>query len=173
MRDGAPGAVFWGGAGGVCRFAVVLAPDRAISEPTLAALGLVALFDALAVLAPPQVPIVVAGRDLVVDGGRAGSVQVGMGPVGGGPAMDAGAVPEWAVLGFAVTVVAALDNPGEALGETSLMEEGFEGVGAAEVVGQACRYLLAWIDAWRDEGAAGLERALMERVEAMPVGVGA
>ncbi len=150
-----PGTVLWLMADGRCRAAVVLAPDRPIAARTLTALGLLALYDALAVLAPPQMPIAVTEGDcLRVDGGRAAWVRM---------AMDAGPVPEWAVLGVEVALDAAVDNPGEAPDETCLAEEGFGAVSAAALLDGFCRHLLAWIEDWRDEGAASLDRAVAAR----------
>lgn len=149
-----PGTAFWNGDGGRCRVALALAPDRAISAGTLTEMGLLALYDALAVLAPSQVPIKVDGAALRVDGARAAWVQAELGP---------GSVPEWAILGIEVVLVAGGENPGETPDETSLSEEGFGAVTPGALLELFCRYLLAWIETWRDEGAAGLARAVTER----------
>ncbi len=150
-----PGTVLWREIGGRCEAAVVLAPDRDISERTLTAMGLLALYDALAVLAPPQVPIdVVDGRFLAVDGGQAAWVRAAAAP---------GSPPDWAVIGIAVVLTSAVQDPGEAPGETSLVEEGFGAVTAEMLLSGFCRHLLAWIEAWRDDGADGLARAVAER----------
>ncbi len=134
---------------------MVLAPDQDISEPTLTAMGLLALYDALAVLAPPQVPIDVAGGGcLVVDGGRAAWVR---------SAVGAGLPPDWAVIGIEVALTAAAANPGEAPDETCLGEEGFGEVAPEVLLAGFCRHLLTWIDAWREDGADALARVVADR----------
>ena len=60
---------------GRCRAAFVFAPDQPLSAGLLLNLGALALFDAVAVLAPPQVPVRLAPPDgLAVDGGRMQSI---------------------------------------------------------------------------------------------------
>jgi hypothetical protein len=150
-----PGTMLWALNQGGCRAAVVLAPDRDIAEPTLTAMGLLALYDALAVLAPPQLPIdVVCGDGLAVDGGRAAWVRSAAGP---------GSPPDWAVIGFEVALTAAAENPGEAPDETCLTEEGFGDVTPEALLAGFCRHLLTWIETWRDEGAHALSRAVEDR----------
>lgn len=157
---GDPGRIHWGERGGACAAAIVLAPDRPVSADALRDLVLLALYDAIASVAPPQVPIdVVLPGTLLVDGGQVGAVRVAMSP---GAALDA--MPDWTVAGFTVALRSELADPGEAPGETSLAEEGFEAVTAADVLGPFCRHLLVWIEAWREEGEPGLARALRHRV---------
>ena len=133
----------------------MLTPDRPLAADALRDLGLVALFDALASLAPPQVPLQVTGADeLSVDGARAASVRTEQAP---------GDWPDWAVIGIDVAVGALGDDPGLYPGETSLAEEGFGDVTAAEILALTCRHLLVWIDAWQEDGAALLARAVRDR----------
>ena len=143
--------MFWSGAGGRCRAAVVLAPDRAVEAGTLLDLGLLALFDALAVLAPPQMPLVIRRPgDVEVNGGTAATVDATQGS-------------GWAVLGFEVLLQTDEARPGDRPDRTCLAEEGFGDVGAGELLAHVCRHLLGWVDAWLDGGAGPLSRAVDQR----------
>ncbi len=151
-----PGTVFWSGAGGWCRAAFVLAPDRPVDADTVSHLGLLALFDGLAVLAPPQLPIQVWPPDgIAVDGGRVGAVRVASAP---------GAIPRWVVLGLEVAVDVPRAAPGDTPDDTCLAEEGLGDTSPADVLQHVCRHLLGWIDAWQDEGAAVLARTVAQRL---------
>ncbi len=163
---GDPGDVLWSDEDGSCAIAVILAPDASITETTLVELGLLGVFDALATLAPPQVPIAVApGGVLLIDGARAASVRGVLGPC---PAP--GSPPGWAVLTIDVVLSAPGENPGETPGETSLAEEGFGEVEGGAMVEQFCRHLLVWIDTWCDAGADELASAVEQRGVSQEVG---
>ncbi|HYZ61092.1 MAG TPA: biotin/lipoate--protein ligase family protein [Acetobacteraceae bacterium] len=154
-RGDEPGAVFWSGSAGRCRAAYLFAPDRPLGTGALLDLGLLALFDALAALAPPQVPLAIARpAGLLVDGGRVASVCAALGP---------GAVPDWAALGLEVALDLQRAAPGETPGETCLAEEGFGALTAPDLLAQTSRHLLLWLDTWHDEGEAALARAVGRR----------
>lgn len=137
----------------------MFAPDRPIEDPgVLLSLGSLALYDALAVLAPPHVPLRLLPPDgLAVDGARAATLRAAVAPA------DAGMTPDWAVLGLDVAIDMQAAAPGETPDETCLIEEGFGGVTPAEVLAHVCRQLLGWIDLWRDEGSAALDAAAAGR----------
>lgn len=155
-----PGSVFWDGCHGHCRAAFVFAPDRPLDGPTVMLdFGALALFDALAVLAPPQVPLHIIPPDgLALDGGRVASVRAAEASV------HTGGVPEWVVLGIDVAIDVRGCEPGETPDRTCLMEEGFGEITAEEVISHASRYLLHWLDAWTQDGAAALAQAVAQRV---------
>lgn len=156
MRGADPGTLHWSGIEGRCRGAIVLCPDRPLEAGVVVDLGLLALFDALAVLAPPQVPMHIQPPDGVsVDGGRVAGVRATLG---------AGRVPDWAVLGIDISVDSRRVAPGETPDETCLAEEGLGDVTSAEIVMHFCRHLMGWVDAWHEEGAPALARAVGERL---------
>ena len=151
--------------GGTLHVAVVLAPDRPMQDSgPIVALGALALFDALATLAPPQVPIQLLAPDgLAVDGGRVATVRAAMAP---GPSdMPA----EWAVLGWEIAVQAGDAEPGRTPDRTSLHEEGFGDVTADDILVNSLRHLLVWLDAWGQEGITALVPALRQRTARLPV----
>lgn len=157
---GDPGTVFWTDAAGAIDAAIVLTPDRPLPPDALHALAMLALHDAVATMAPPQVPLhVTPAGALIVDGAQAGQVRTEQAP---------GETPAWAVLGVAVAVAPLPGDPGHTPGRTSLAEEGFEAPTPAEILVQTCRHLLLWIDAWQDEGAPVLRRTLRGYAEAQP-----
>ena len=160
-----PGCVRWSLAGGTLRVAVVLAPDRPMQDSSpIVALGALALFDALATLAPPQVPIHLLPPDgLAVDGGRVATVRAAMAH---GPS---NVPPEWAVLAFEVEVQAGDAEPGRTPDRTSLHEEGFGDVTADDILVNSLRHLLAWLDAWGQDGITALAPALRQRMAPHPV----
>lgn len=147
-----PATVYWSGTAGRCRAAIVLAPDRAVEADVLHELGLLTLFDALAVLAPPQMPLAICRPNVIaVDGAQAATIRAVQGPL------------SWAVLGFDVALHAEHAAPRETPEETCLAEEGFGEIAAEELLSHLCRHLLGWVDAWRDGGAALLSREIAKR----------
>lgn len=160
-----PGCVRWSFAEGTLSIAVVLAPDRPMQDASaIVALGALALFDALATLAPPQVPIHLLPPDgLAVDGGRVATVRAAIAP---GPS---DMPPEWAVLGFTVEMQAGDAEPGRTPDRTSLYEEGFGDVTADDVLVNSLRHLLAWLDVWGQDGITALNPALRQRMASQPV----
>lgn len=155
----APGTVFCDGTQGRCRAAFLFAPDRPLAEADLLNLGALALFDAVAVLAPPQVPVHILLPDgLAVDGGRVAALRAAL------SAAQAGGVPDWAVLGIDVAVNLQASAPGETPDQTCLAEEGFGDIAPADVLTHMSRHLLGWIDAWQEQGGAALRREISLRL---------
>ncbi len=160
-----PGCVRWSFAKGTLRVAVVLAPDRPMPDcGAIVALGALALFDALATLAPPQVPIhLLPPAGLAVDGGQVATVRAVMAPA------TSDAAPDWAVLGWEIVLQAGDAEPGRTPDRTSLHEEGFGDVTADDILVNSLRHLLVWLDAWAQDGAAALDPALRQRMAPQPV----
>ena len=155
-----PGSVRWSFTEGALHVSVVLAPDRPMPDAgPILALGALALFDALATLAPPQVPMHLLLPDgLVVDGGRVATVRAAMAPA------PPDTPPAWAVLGFQVAVQAGDAEPGRTPNRTTLHEEGFGDVTADDILVNTLRHLLVWLDAWGQDGVAALDPALRQRM---------
>lgn len=154
-----PGHVYCDGAHGRCRAAFVFTPDRPFDGANvLLSLGALALFDAVAVLAPPQVPVhIVMPDSLTVDGGRVATLRAAQ------AAAHGDAIADWAVLGIDVAVGLQAGAPGENPDQTSLAEEGFGDIAPADVLTHMSRHLLGWIDAWQQHGGAALEREVALR----------
>ena len=158
MAGAEPGSVFWDGAQGRCHAAYVFAPDRPLAAGLVLDLGALALFDAIAVLAPPQVPVHLLPPDgLTVDGGRVATLRTAEAPA------DVDGVPDWAVLGIDVALSNDMAAPGETPDQTCLTEEGFGDVAPGDLLTHISRHLLGWLDVWREDGAVALTRAVAER----------
>lgn len=151
-----PGSVFWNGSEGRCRAAVLFAPDRPVTPAMLRHLGLLALFDAAAGLAPPQLPIAAEQDALLVNGGRVATVRTATGA-------------DWALLGFDMALDLQDAAPGKTPGQTCLAEEGFEAVTPAEFLLLASRHMLRWLEIWREDGPDALARRVAQRTA--PAGV--
>ena len=165
----ATGSLYWNEVQGLYRAAIVFAPDHPLGRTSLAMgpdllnLGAVALFDALAVLAPPQVPMHLLLPDsLAVDGGRVATLRLAQ-----APSLD-DAASHWAVLGIDVSVDLQAAAPGNTPDRTCLAAEGFGEVTAAELMAHVCRHLLCWADTWREDGGRALAQAVSLRTLRAP-----
>jgi len=160
-----PGTVFWDDTHERCCAAYVLAPDRPLGDGrSIQDLGALALFDAIAVLSPPQMPVHILPPDsLAIDGGRVAIIRTAL-----APSCD-GVIPDWAVLGIEVAMRTGAAAPGETPDQTCLMEEGFGDVTTADVLMQTSRYLLGWLDEWREGAAAALAQAVALRTTTQAV----
>ena len=142
-----PGTIYWTPRRDAVDLAVVLTPELPRAEcPLTAILGLAALGDALAAVAPPNAPVGFAWPDRVlVDGATAGGVRL---------AIDPGEPPEWVVLGVALDVTGRTEtaDPGLDLARTWLHEEGFGEVSVEDVVEAFARHFQSWVDRWMQDG---------------------
>lgn len=148
-REGA-GTLAWICSAARAEAAVVLEPEMPLREARLARLVAGnALIDALGALGPPEVPLAWRWPDgLLVNGADCGRLLLSV-PPGSAEA----AVPEWLVVGFAVTLaLPACHEPGHAPDRTSLAEEGFAGLDAATLTAAWARHLMAGLDRWAAEG---------------------
>jgi hypothetical protein len=157
-QDGDAGTVFHAPLAGRCEAAIVLALERPINEVPVLRIGALALHDALSALAPIGIPIRITAPDrLDVNGAQAASLRMLH------SAAASTAAPAWAVLGFDVSIDLSDANPGDTPHLTSLVEEGFDGPElAASVLVGTCRHLLAWVDAWSDQGERAISGAWIQ-----------
>jgi biotin-(acetyl-CoA carboxylase) ligase len=143
----------------VAEFAIVFEPDepRALSWRVLYA-GMVALVRATAAIAPPHKPLVIEWPDAIrVDGGC-----VGGGRLVSPKHADAATPPPWLVFGAVIRLASmpdehpAMPSLADALEETALEEEGFDGADANRLIEAFARHLMRVIDRWRDDGFAAV-----------------
>ncbi len=138
------------------RAAVVLAPEAALGR----ALGVflaapLALGEALAALAPPEVAIHHRWPGgMLVNGAACGRARVAAATA------DPAAVPDWLVLGVEMPFLppAGLEG-GERPGETFLYAEGCGEVTPVDLLESWSRHQLLWISRFVDEGLAPLHAA--------------
>jgi len=147
------GLLCWVGAHARAEAALVLEPDRPLGPARLAVLAAAnALADALAPMAPPELPVRWHWPlTLSVNGGVVGGLRW---RVPAGTAEDA--VPDWLAVGFELRLrwpegTVTGENPGA----TALEEEGFEEATAAGLTEAWARHLMANLDEW---GARGHRR---------------
>ena len=144
-------------------FAVVLEPEEPLASARCAfCVGMVALYDALLVHAPPERPIHIRWPDAIyVDGGLVG---------GGRLAWPAGtaetAVPDWLVFGASIRLVSlGKEEAGLRPLVTALGEEGFDDLGSGRLVESFARHLMLALDAWRAGELATVTRKYLDRLQ--------
>lgn len=150
--DAGAGTLVWAGRYDVAEFAVVLEPEEPLrlARPVFYAC-MNALADTLAALAPPEKPMSFDWPDaLRLDHGVAGGGQLAW-PEG----MGEEDTPSWLVFGAMLRVSAPVDRePGEWKRGVALDEEGFFGVGAADVIEGFSRNLMFALHNWAELGPA-------------------
>ncbi|HEV2550100.1 MAG TPA: biotin/lipoate--protein ligase family protein [Stellaceae bacterium] len=157
------GALIYVGRFNLAEFAVVLEPEQPLHAARLAFyVGMVALADALAALAPPEKPITIDWPDAIrIDGGL-----VGGGRLGWPPAAMEDAVPDWLVFGAAIRIVSISESgPGLYPLATALQDEGFGEIGAERFIETFARHLMAATDRWQDGGVSPLIREYAARLD--------
>jgi len=159
-----PGTLVWARRRDRLDMAVVLGPDRPLSEARrVTAVALVALADAMEALGPPNLDIRYDGSDRVlVNGAVVGGVRLAASP---GTAEDE--VPGWAVVGAVVDVLGDPDDPdpGRHPDRTALREEGFGDVEAPDLLESFARHFLSWMDIWEDAGFEPVRRVWQRRLD--------
>lgn len=165
-RDGAdPATLIWAGGPHALDLAVVLAPDDPAQLARRAVIaGMAALADALVVAAPPEKPIAIRWpATLLVAGAVAGGGRVALDDA----LLKAGpdAVPQWLVFGATLRLAWPDDaEPGLTPDRTALLEEGFEDLEPADLVGSFARHLLFHVDAWQTRGFAAVAATYARRL---------
>ena len=96
----------------------------------------------------------------LVNGGECGSVRLAAPP---GAAEDA--VPDWLVVGMELRLAFPTGyEPGHAPDTTALAEEGFEGVGPADLTAAWARHLMAGLDEWQARGPQRVAERFLARL---------
>ncbi len=143
----------------LAEFAVVLEPDEPLSlaRRSLYA-GMVALADALSVIAPPETPITVDWPD---------SIRVNLGLVGGGRLgwpvdADENEPPQWLVFGAMIRLVSLGEGEAGLRPLTAALEdEGFDGQASDRLVEAFARHLMMIFDTWQEQGFSGAAKTYL------------
>lgn len=161
-RDGAdPATLVWAAGPNMLDLAVVLAPDDPAHLARRAVIaGMAALADALVVAAPPEKPIAMRWpATLLVAGAVVGGGRVALADA----APDA--VPHWLVFGATLRLAwPEGTEPGLMPDRTALLEEGFDDLEPADLVGSFARHLLFHVDAWQTRGFAAVAATYAKRL---------
>jgi hypothetical protein len=158
------GTLVWVGRFDVAEFAVVLEPDEPLAYARRAIYPcLAALADALAVHAPPEMPMHFEfPATLMFNEGLVGGGQLAW------PAnADEKERPDWLVFGAMIrTDILDYREPGERAHIASLHEEGFDEVGSGRLVESFARHLMVHMDEWQNGGFTKVAEAYLSRVPA-------
>ncbi|MEX2129444.1 MAG: biotin/lipoate--protein ligase family protein [Xanthobacteraceae bacterium] len=162
-KEGA-GTLVWVRRFDIVEFAVVLEPE----EPLAAArrshyLALCALYDALAVHAPPEKLIQFVWPDaILVDGGLVAGTRLGW-PKNA----DEKEPPAWLVFGAMVrTAIMGVGEPGSRPDAAALEDEGFDELGSGRLIETFARHLMVWTDMWQQDGFRPIAEHYLRRVGA-------
>ena len=143
-------------------FALVLGPDEPLKTARRALYaGLAALADALAVHAPPELPIAFDWPD---------AVRVNGGLVGGGrlawpQRADESQCPDWLVFAAMIrTVAMGEEEPGLRPLSAALEDEGFDDLGSGKLVESFARHFMVAIDAWQEQGFGEIAKSYLTRL---------
>jgi hypothetical protein len=144
----------------VAEFAVVLETDERLTTARLAfCAGMVALYDAIASLAPPRKLIAIEWPDAI----RINGALVGGGRLAWPAEVDEHAAPEWLVFGAAIRTAAVSERCVDPA-TTTLEAEGFDVQSPERLVEKFTRYLLAADDRLRELGFAAVAKAYVSRL---------
>jgi biotin-(acetyl-CoA carboxylase) ligase len=146
----------------LAEFAVVLEPEEPLRTARRALyVGLCALGDALAALAPPEKPISFDWPDAIwIDGGLVGGVRLGW-----PPAAEEDEPPAWLVFGGVIRMVAMGEGePGVWPQAAALEQEGFEDPDPGRLVESFARHLMATVDGYRERGFGEVAKRYLLRL---------
>jgi len=148
---------------GMAEFAVVLEPELplAAARPAFYA-GMVALWNALAAIAPPQKPITIEWPGTI----RVDGALVGGGRLGWPDDAEERGVPAWLVFGAAIrTAFVASAAPGRFPAAGALEEEGFELAAADGLLEGFARRLLAITHRCEETGFSAVAAEYLSRLD--------
>src|SRR6266516_545206 len=154
-QEGA-GTLVYVGRFDLVEFALVLEPDEPLkaARRTLYA-GVAALGDALAVHAPPDLPITFDWPD-------ARRVN---GVLAWARAAHAAPPPAWLVFGAMIrTVAMGEEAPGLRPLSAALEDEGFDDLGSGKLVESFARHFMVAIDAWQEQGFGEIAKSYLTRL---------
>jgi hypothetical protein len=155
------GALVWVRRYDLAEFAVVLEPEKPLGDVyrTIYA-GMNALADALALQAPPSLPITFDWPDTI----RIDGALVGGGRLGWPEGTRDDEVPDWLVFsGMVRTAMIRAGEPGlQPLG--ALDELGFAAVDAGEIISSFSRHVMTAFDEWSDTGFSPIGQRWLDRM---------
>ncbi|WP_339852201.1 biotin/lipoate--protein ligase family protein [uncultured Nisaea sp.] len=150
-----PASLFWVDSADAMLCAVVLAPDRPLSESlAVVHVAMVALGDCLGAQVPPQVEVMFGWPDrLIVNGGLAGGVRLAVDPSAWDNLAD-DPVPDWAVLSVEVAMTPREDapEPGMIRQRTTLFDEGCGELTTGGLLESFSRHFLLWTNRYMSDG---------------------
>ncbi len=146
----------------LAEFAVVFEPEEPLRHARRALyIGLCALGDALAALAPPEKPISFDWPDAIrVDGGLIGGARLAW-----PPAAAEDEPPAWLVFGAMIRTVAMGEGgPGLVPPTAALEQEGFDDPDPGRLVESFARQLMATVDTCQERGFGEVAKRYLSRL---------
>jgi len=140
----------------------VLEPDEPLKTARRALYaGLAALADALAVHAPPELPIAFDWPDAVrVNGGLVGGARLAW-----PERADEDRPPAWLVFAATIrTVAMGEEEPGLRPLSAALEDEGFDDLGSGRLVESFARHFMVAVDAWQEQGFGAVAKNYLARL---------
>lgn len=155
----APGTVVWSPRRDAMAAALVLTPEDTL-EKAATILFAVALGvgDSLGALGPPELGVAYrwpAGFE--VNGASCGGLRMAA------PVREAGAEPDWLVIGVDLPLAPEAGEPGLNPEHTALWLEGCGHIAALRLLESWSRHTLVWINRWVDDGFRPVHEAWWER----------
>jgi hypothetical protein len=160
-KEGA-GTLVWARRFDVVEFAVVLEPDEALAAARRSFyMAQCALYDSLAVHAPPEKLIQFAWPDaILVDGGLVAGARLGW-PKNA----DEKEPARWLVYGAMIrTAVMGAGEPGSRPDSAALEDEGFDELGSGRLIETFARHLMVWIDILQQDGFRPIAKHYLQRL---------
>jgi len=143
-------------------FALVLEPDEPLKTARrILYAGLAALGDALAVHAPPELPITFDWPDAVrVNGGLVGGARLAW-----PQDADEDEPAPWLVFAAMIrTVAMGEEEPGLRPLSAALEDEGFDDLGSGKLVESFARHFMVTVDAWQEQGFNAVAKNYLARL---------
>lgn len=138
------------------RAALILAPDVPLAQAMamLPACG-IGFQNALGAVAPPEVAVHLDwDGGIRVNGGLCGRLMPRASTT------DAGALPDWLIIGLQLQLWPANDDTGHTPDITALYAEGCADLDPAHLLESWARHTLVWINRWQDDGPRPLHDEL-------------
>jgi hypothetical protein len=160
-KEGA-GTLVWVRRFDIVEFAVILEPEEplALARRSLYT-GLCALYDTLAIHAPPEKLIQFVWPDaILVDGGLVAGARLGW-----PKKADEKSPPPWLVFGAMVrTAIMGAAEPGTRPDSAALEEEGFDDLGSGRLIETFARHLMVWVDTLQQDGFRPIAEHYLRRL---------
>jgi hypothetical protein len=149
----------------LAEFAVVLEPDEPLRAARSALyVGLTALGDALAGLAPPEKPIRFDWPASVrVDGALVGGARLAW-----PPGVEKDQTPDWMVFGAMIRMAPPQAADCDLTSFTTLREEGFEEASSQQLIERFARHLMAAFDLYAERGPDAVKARYLQRLSPTP-----
>lgn len=134
--------------------AIVFAPEVTLAKAmAMLPLCAVGFQNALGALAPPEVAVHLAWHgDIRVNGAVCGQMRATASDT------DPLGIPDWLVVGFAISILPQSDTPGDTPDQTTLYGEGCSDINPVTLLEAWTRHTLVALNRWSDDGPAPLHK---------------